>query len=446
MISRKFGVCVFLAAFPGALFAELNGPPIFRTGAPADGGRDCTACHITFRPANSDPRGRLAIGTGFYLPGVRQTVRVRIEHPEAMRWGFQLTARLASDETRVAGTFAPTDEIRVRCAPDGRDAPCGGDAEFASHRRASTRPGQAGGNTFEVEWTPPAAGVGEVVFYAGGNAANNNNAFSGDRIYTTSLRVSPCVFAAPPSLTSVVSGASFQPQIGPNAMITLFGSALGPPGLRREVSGGDLFDGNFPLELACVGVEIAGQRAPITYVSENQVNAQATTLPVTGPVEVRLIQAPGRPAEARAARAGVALQEYSPALFTFFSNGRNIAAQHANFEYLADPGLVPGARPAAPGDVVILYGTGFGFTTPVWFAGQAPNIPSPIRDPFTVTIGGVTLPPQDVPYAGLSPGSISGLYQFNVRIPAGADGDVSVVIEMGGQRTQPGLSIPVRQR
>ena len=63
-----------------------------------------------------------------------------------------------------------------------------------------------------------------------------------------------------------------------------------------------------------------------------------------------------------------------------------------------------------------------------------------------MTIGGITLGPDDVPYAGLSPGSVSGLYQFNVRIPATvSDGDLPVVIRVGGVATQDGATIPVRR-
>jgi uncharacterized protein (TIGR03437 family) len=48
-------------------------------------------------------------------------------------------------------------------------------------------------------------------------------------------------------------------------------------------------------------------------------------------------------------------------------------------------------------------------------------------------------------YAGLSPGSISGLYQFNVRIPAGTpSGNVPVTIAIGGISTQSGVTIPVQ--
>jgi uncharacterized protein (TIGR03437 family) len=62
-----------------------------------------------------------------------------------------------------------------------------------------------------------------------------------------------------------------------------------------------------------------------------------------------------------------------------------------------------------------------------------------------VNIGGVTLPASDVFYAGLSPGSISGLYQFNVRVPTStALGDVPVTITIGGFQTQAGATIPIQ--
>ncbi len=52
----------------------------------------------------------------------------------------------------------------------------------------------------------------------------------------------------------------------------------------------------------------------------------------------------------------------------------------------------------------------------------------------------------DVTYAGLAPGLISGLYQFNIRIPMGvATGSVPVVATMGGVRSQTlGGVIPIQ--
>ena len=90
MLSRiTRGASLFLAyTAPLVLQAFSTGPPIRRTGAPVDGGLNCTACHQTFAPANSDPRGKFQLQAAPYTPGAKQIVRVMIDHPEAMRWGF----------------------------------------------------------------------------------------------------------------------------------------------------------------------------------------------------------------------------------------------------------------------------------------------------------------------------------------------------------------------
>jgi uncharacterized protein (TIGR03437 family) len=68
-----------------------------------------------------------------------------------------------------------------------------------------------------------------------------------------------------------------------------------------------------------------------------------------------------------------------------------------------------------------------------------------LSNSITVTMGGTTLAPSDVLYAGLSPGSISGLYQFNIRIPStGSTGEVPVTISIGGSETQAGATIPIQ--
>jgi uncharacterized protein (TIGR03437 family) len=93
-----------------------------------------------------------------------------------------------------------------------------------------------------------------------------------------------------------------------------------------------------------------------------------------------------------------------------------------------------------------LYGSGFGNTNPVWSAGEIPSGAAPLTGDYTVTIGGIPIPRQDVLYAGLSPQSISALYQFNVRVPESApSGDLPVVITVGGVATQTGATIPVRR-
>src|SRR5690242_18637204 len=95
-----------LVVSPVLLLGFSTGPAAKRTGAAVDGGLNCTACHRTFSPANSDPRGRILIEAANYVPGVKQTIKVSVSHPDVARWGFQLTARLASDETKTAGEFS----------------------------------------------------------------------------------------------------------------------------------------------------------------------------------------------------------------------------------------------------------------------------------------------------------------------------------------------------
>ncbi len=94
--------------------------------------------------------------------------------------------------------------------------------------------------------------------------------------------------------------------------------------------------------------------------------------------------------------------------------------------------------PARPGEVISLWGTGFGRTDPAIPEGQI--VPSPLRLVATpiVTIGGATA---EVLFAGLT---TPGLYQFNVRIPEMVpDGDALLRIQVEGTSTQDNAFITV---
>src|SRR5512146_2163123 len=139
-----------LGMLPMAAYGRSAGPPVGHTGAAVDGGQSCTQCHRTF--AVNSGAGKISISTISYTPGVKQNITVTVEDPDARRWGFQLTARSHSDETKQAGSFTVNENIRVKCLPDDRDAPCGSDPQFASHTTLSTRPGTPSPGVFTVEW------------------------------------------------------------------------------------------------------------------------------------------------------------------------------------------------------------------------------------------------------------------------------------------------------
>lgn len=93
--------------------------------------------------------------------------------------------------------------------------------------------------------------------------------------------------------------------------------------------------------------------------------------------------------------------------------------------------LYPGlSSPATPGEVIILYGNGFGPTTPP-VTGGSPDQSGILPQMPTITLGGI---PAAVQFAGLiSP----GLYQFNVTVPTSTqDGDNLLAAHYMGFSTQ----------
>ncbi len=433
---RRALFLVVLSACPVALFAESGTATIRRTGASTDGGQTCTSCHSPRAGANA---GSVTIDPSTYTASVPQTIHVRMADPGSARWGFQLTSRLVSDETMEAGTFTASDTVQVRCddgSPHGSDPPCNGTREFAEHVMAP-RTAIGAGFTFDVQWTPPINEAGDIRFYAAAIAADGDGTAAGDRTYTAVKVVSAtgaCNATKRPTLQKVVNGASFQSPISSNAMLTIFGLNFQVPGRTRTVGLGDFVNNAFPKELACVAVEIAGQRVPIAYVQQDQINVQAPALPASGSVPIIVILNPDRQNELRSDLGMItALQTFAPAFFTF-SGTMSIAAQFAgSANVVASPDVVAGGKPAKPGDILTLYATGLGPTNPSLGPGAQATAIAPTTTPVTVTIGGITLSTADILYAGLSPGSISGLYQINVRVPAGVPaGDVPVTITIGG--------------
>lgn len=163
-------------------WGSSSGAPAGVTGAPGDG--NCTDCHSG--TVNSGP-GRVQVSlvnATNWTPGQPVTVRVTLTDPNAQRWGFELSARSASNPANPLGTLAATDATNTQLRTAGA-------LQFVTHRTAGTRPGTTGSSSWEMQWTPPAtAGAGDVTFYVAGNAANNSGDNTGDRIYTASLTAS----------------------------------------------------------------------------------------------------------------------------------------------------------------------------------------------------------------------------------------------------------------
>ncbi|MCX6611598.1 MAG: hypothetical protein NTW74_12195 [Acidobacteria bacterium] len=429
MLNKIFW-CAVLSALPSLMYARSAGSPIRRTGAAIDGGGDCAGCHQTFRPANSDSRGYVRITAVNYTPGKKQMIRVQVYHPEAARWGFQLTARQTKDENLKAGVFTPNDNVQVNCDPGG-NAPCGTDREFATHLVASTRSGAAGLATYSVEWTPPEAGTGDVVLYAAGNGADGTGSNTNDRIYTTSLKISQAAALARPTVSNE-SGVALQGfgggrNIAPGSWIEIFGANL--TNVTREWAAWDFAGANAPKSLEGVGVTVGGRDAFVRFVSPGQVNVQVPDGIGTGPVNVVVTNEAG--ASANIPMTGVARAPGVLAPANFNVGGRQLAVAlfSDNTTFVARAGEIAGvtSRPARAGETITLYLVGAGATNPAVPAGTIAS-GTPLLTNATVRFGDA---PATVSYAGLAPGAI-GLYQFNVVVPNVAAGDVRLAISVDG--------------
>lgn len=427
-------------------YALSTGPPVMRAGVPGEAnGLTCTACHRGI-DLNADPAGFVRVQAVPYRPGVRQTVRVTVFHPEAARWGFQLTARLVSDLTKKAGSFTANTEVQVRCSDNSTTSGCGELTEFAQHVQPSTQGGASGARSWTVEWMPPATDVGEVIFYVAGNAANASGNNQGDRIYTSN-RIVPNAdgcssLSAKPTITGVVNGASFQPAVSANGLISVFGSGLYPAGQRRPLQAGDIFEDKFPTRLNCVAVEVGGELVPITFAQDNQINAQLPITAGAGQIPVRIVVNPGAGTrEQKSDPMMISGNPAAPAFFTF--NGTAVAAASATDGALIGPAAVNG-RPARPGDIVALFLTGLGRTRPDYQAGEIATGPVPMLVNPSIRLGDANLAAADVLYVGLAPGAITGLYQANIRIPANtAAGDLPIRITAGDASSPAGTILTV---
>lgn len=428
----------------GSMLGFSTGPPTQRTGAAVDGGANCSVCHRG-AAANADQRGRLTIEAASYRPGVKQTIKVTVEHPDALRWGFELIARYANNETRQAGSFTPTNLIRVVCGAVGTPVPCNGEREFATHTAPATLLGSNGRMTFEVEWTPPTEDIGDVTFYAAGNAANNSNGNTGDMIYTTSTVIRNGVGCSldTPTIREVSSAASGAPNMAFNGLTSVYGANFGLAGRSRSATEAEVRLLAFPKQMDCVTVLVNGKPAPITFAGAGQINFQAPFDQLNA-ATVQVVANRGLPNERASTAFSSSISPLQPALFTF-AGAKSVAARGPDGSTpVAQPSVVPGGRPAKPGDMISIFATGLGVTNPAWDSGDIVRATSPLQIPISVEVGGITVPTIDILYQGAAVQAISGLYQVNVKLPVALGaGDQLLVIRQGGLASQAGVTVPI---
>ncbi len=150
------------------------------TGAPGDemignNPRTCQSCHATgdiqvllsLEILDTDNNPITA-----YTPNEVYTAKVRIDSaagPAALGYGFQMVSLFDTDNSDVNGWAATGHSENVQIEESSNT-----NRVYAEHK------GVSDSNEFLVQWQAPAAGNGDISFYAVGNGVNRNGSTSGD--------------------------------------------------------------------------------------------------------------------------------------------------------------------------------------------------------------------------------------------------------------------------
>ncbi len=264
----------------------------------------------------------------------------------------------------------------------------------------------AAGKTATFDWTPTTGQAG--LYFLQFRAVAQPH---GLKDQTVMVEVDGTV----PVLTSAVDAASFSSvaACSPGGLATLFGAGLkeGDPKLAGEVP--------LPREIDGAAVLVNGSEMPILYASSSQINFQCPYSPPGTHLDIQVKTGRGT-----SIALGTSMAAVTPAVFVLSPLGpAQAAALLGGSSLIVMPrnGLVP-SEPAEVGDVISLYVSGLGeVDRPVSIGDPAPldHLVRALSD-VHVSFGGIQ---GEVTFAGYAPGYV-GLYQVNVKIPAGlATGD-----------------------
>jgi uncharacterized protein (TIGR03437 family) len=227
--------------------------------------------------------------------------------------------------------------------------------------------------------------------------------------------------SAPPVITpgGIVSASAFGgfPTIAPGSWIEIYGDNLFSQSPQQWALS-QFANGVAPTSLGGVSVSVGGASAAfVDFVSASQVNALVPSTAPIGSTFITLTNANGAsdnyPIYVNATQPGI----LAPPTFTV--NGKQyVGAVFSDGQTFALPqNAIPGvpSRPAQPGDVLIIYGVGFGPVTGGFTAGTIVTAANSLVTPVQFSFGSTQA---TLNYSGLAP-SFTGLYQFNVVVPAG---------------------------
>jgi uncharacterized protein (TIGR03437 family) len=240
-------------------------------------------------------------------------------------------------------------------------------------------------------------------------------------------RVAPLYSAA-----SIVNAAdNLSGKLAPNAIGTIYGAnlAYGTAVLTQN----DVHGGVLPIMLGASETTVLIDYSPtaLYYVSPTQINFLVPPNILPGPVTVYV--------DVDSWRGPLIHITLAPAAPGLFQLDSTIAVAT-----LPDGSVLTTASPAKPGDIVELWATGLGETTPPADGFQLPIAAASLvaGANLSILLDGNPVDPSAIQYAGVAPG-FAGLYQINLTLPMSTGANPEIRLQLDGAISIPKVHLPV---
>lgn len=197
---------LFLAALWVVFNSNSSGAGQFqgvdRTGSPLSPG-SCGECHAQ---GNYNPSLDITLLDGTnpvsaYVPGKQYTLRFSINPANGTPGGYGYQATVLDGKNAQAGTLG--------AAPSGQRVLILGGRQYAEQTR------RAGSGVFQMPWTAPSAGTGNVVVYSTGVAVNGTGSNGGDNHASNKLTLTETTVSS----LSAAKTLSAQLKVYPNPAV-----------------------------------------------------------------------------------------------------------------------------------------------------------------------------------------------------------------------------------
>jgi uncharacterized protein (TIGR03437 family) len=204
----------------------------------------------------------------------------------------------------------------------------------------------------------------------------------------------------------IVNAASFAQgaELAPGTIVSVFGRNLAQTGAASLP---------IPTLLGGASLSIGGKDAPLFYSSDGQINAQIPFELTANARHQAVVRTQKGGGQALTVPETITLAAVRPGIFSTNQQGNGQGAV-----LNAGGALVDSSAAAAAGEVVQVFATGLGMTSPAVASGQLAPGAEPLARVTAAVTAEIEGRPATVHFAGLAPGFV-GLYQVNVEIPAG---------------------------